>query len=166
MITCQRNFGISSQHLTRVQALVIECNHPRYYSKKEKKPFPIPIVELWRAARKRLKNRKNQPRGIPPPKRVPLTPDFVYGQLFLTNVLAGVVAKFMWVLLATLPNSVEGHKLQSVKGLMNGLKQLLRTCAYHLYDRLGKRISHEERFSVPRIPAVVELCIQAGVDLP
>ncbi|KAL0291341.1 UNVERIFIED_CONTAM: APO protein 2, chloroplastic [Sesamum calycinum] len=70
MITCQRNFGISSQqHLTRVQALVIECNHPRYYSKKEKKPFPIPIVELRRAARERLKNRKNQPRGIPPPKR-------------------------------------------------------------------------------------------------
>lgn len=38
--------------------------------------------------------------------------------------------------------------------------------AYHLYDRLGKRISHEERFSIPRIPAVVELCIQAGVDTP
>lgn len=38
--------------------------------------------------------------------------------------------------------------------------------AYHMYDRLGKRITHEERFSVPRIPAVVELCIQAGVDLP
>lgn len=38
--------------------------------------------------------------------------------------------------------------------------------AYHLFDRLGKRIPHEERFSVPRIPAVVELCIQAGVDLP
>lgn len=38
--------------------------------------------------------------------------------------------------------------------------------AYHLFDRLGKRIKHEERFSIPRIPAVVELCIQAGVDLP
>ncbi|KAK4383134.1 APO protein 2, chloroplastic, partial [Sesamum angolense] len=35
----------------------------------EKKPFPIPIVELRRAARERLKNRKNQPRGVPPPKR-------------------------------------------------------------------------------------------------
>ena len=38
--------------------------------------------------------------------------------------------------------------------------------AYHLYDRLGKRIRHDERFSIPRIPAVVELCIQAGVDVP
>jgi hypothetical protein len=35
--------------------------------------------------------------------------------------------------------------------------------AYHLYDPLGKRIKHEERFSIPRIPAVMELCIQAGV---
>lgn len=26
--------------------------------------------------------------------------------------------------------------------------------------------THEERFSIPRIPAVGELCIQAGVDLP
>ena len=38
--------------------------------------------------------------------------------------------------------------------------------AFRLFDRLGRRIPHEERFSIPRIPAVVELCIQAGVDLP
>ena len=36
---------------------------------------------------------------------------------------------------------------------------------FHLFDRLGKRITHAERFSVSRVPAVVELCIQAGVDL-
>lgn len=38
--------------------------------------------------------------------------------------------------------------------------------AYHLFDRLGKRITHEERFSIPRIPALLELCIQAGVEIP
>lgn len=38
--------------------------------------------------------------------------------------------------------------------------------SYHLFDRLGKRIPHIERFSIPRIPAIVELCIQGGVDLP
>lgn len=37
--------------------------------------------------------------------------------------------------------------------------------AYHSYDRL-KLIRHEERFKVKRLPALVELCIQAGVDLP
>ncbi|XP_065872446.1 APO protein 3, mitochondrial isoform X1 [Euphorbia lathyris] len=37
---------------------------------------------------------------------------------------------------------------------------------FHLYDRVGKpRVGHDERRSVPRIPAILELCIQAGVDL-
>ncbi|XP_064944222.1 APO protein 3, mitochondrial-like [Musa acuminata AAA Group] len=38
--------------------------------------------------------------------------------------------------------------------------------SFHLYDRLGRAVSHEERLLVDRIPAVVELCIQAGVDVP
>ncbi|KAK2980744.1 hypothetical protein RJ640_002556 [Escallonia rubra] len=44
--------------------------------------------------------------------------------------------------------------------------KLVQVEAYHLFDRLGVRIPHAERFSIPRVPAVVELCIQAGVDLP
>lgn len=37
---------------------------------------------------------------------------------------------------------------------------------FHLYDRVGKaRVVHDERHSVPRLPAIVELCVQAGVDL-
>ncbi|KAE8680943.1 APO protein 2 [Hibiscus syriacus] len=72
-----------------------------------------------------------------------------------------------------------GHPLKSCRGhrasIRNGLHQwtyatvdyvVLPVDAYHLYDRLGKRIRHNERFSIPRIPAVVELCIQAGVDVP
>lgn len=37
--------------------------------------------------------------------------------------------------------------------------------AYHCYDRF-KMIKHDMRFQMKRIPALVELCIQAGVDLP
>lgn len=38
--------------------------------------------------------------------------------------------------------------------------------SYHLYDRVGKpRVVHDESRRVPRIPAIVELCIQAGVDI-
>lgn len=37
--------------------------------------------------------------------------------------------------------------------------------SFHLYDRLGRAVSHNERLQVDRIPAVVELCIQAGVDI-
>lgn len=36
----------------------------------------------------------------------------------------------------------------------------------HLYDRLGRAVSHNERLLVDRIPALMELCIQAGVDIP
>lgn len=39
------------------------------------------------------------------------------------------------------------------------------TKSYHLYDRLGRAVSHDERLQVDRVPAIVELCIQAGVDL-
>lgn len=43
---------------------------------------------------------------------------------------------------------------------------LLPVESYHMYDPFGRRIKHETRFNYDRIPAVVELCIQAGVDLP
>lgn len=72
-----------------------------------------------------------------------------------------------------------GHPFKSCRGsrasIRNGLHEwanafvediLVQVDAYHLFDRLGKRIPHAERFSVPRLPALVELCIQAGVDLP
>lgn len=51
-----------------------------------------------------------------------------------------------------------------VKGSINDV--LIPIESYHLYDPFGRRIKHETRFSYDRIPAVVELCIQAGVDLP
>lgn len=72
-----------------------------------------------------------------------------------------------------------GHPFKSCKGSQANLRKSLHEWtnayiedilvpveAYHLYDRLGRRISHEARFSIPRIPAVVELCIQAGVEIP
>jgi APO RNA-binding len=52
--------------------MVIKCNYPqnndlpRHYSKKEKKPFPVPIVELRRAARERIKKARE--------KRIPALP--------------------------------------------------------------------------------------------
>jgi hypothetical protein len=38
--------------------------------------------------------------------------------------------------------------------------------AFHLADRLAKVPTHDQRFDIDRIAAIVELCIQAGVDLP
>ncbi|XP_039018322.1 APO protein 2, chloroplastic-like isoform X2 [Hibiscus syriacus] len=145
-------------------ALVVRCDHPqnedlpRYYSKKEKKPFPVPIVELRRAARERFK----KSRGLNNLKKL-LKVVKVHACGFCNEIHVGSV----------------GHPFKSCRGhrasIRNGLHQwtyatvddvVLPVDAYHLYDRLGKRIRHDERFSIPRIPAVVELSIQAGVDVP
>lgn len=178
------------------RALVTRCNHPqnadlpKYYSKKEKKPFPIPIVELRRAARERAKNRKGLPRKpIPPPKKglvvnslIPLAYEVMNARVTLINNLCALL-KVVPVQACKWCNEIHvgpiGHPIRSCRGpgsaQRNGSHDwtdnahiediLIPVEAYHLFDRLGKRITHEERFSIPRIPAVVELCIQAGVDL-
>lgn len=198
--TCNRlgqlNLRISSQNSTHFQALFVKCNHPqnadlpRYYSKKEKKPFPIPIIELRRAARERMKNRKNQPRGpVPPPKRglvvkrlIPVAYKVLNARTTLINNLKKLL-KVMPVKACKWCNEIHigpiGHPFKSCRGPRASFRKgdhewgeavlediLVPLEVYHLYDRLGKRITHEERFSIPRIPAVVELCIQAGVELP
>lgn len=51
-----------------------------------------------------------------------------------------------------------------VKGSINDV--LLPIESYHLFDPFGPRVTHETRFDYDRIPALVELCIQAGADIP
>ncbi|KAK2974042.1 hypothetical protein RJ640_006234 [Escallonia rubra] len=163
---------IALQDPCQPSSLRVSCNDPqnadfpRYYSKKEKKPFPIPIVELRRAARERLKNRKDQPkRRVPPPKNGLVVKRFIpvaYG-VWCNEIHVGPI----------------GHPFKSCRGQNASIRKghhewadavvediLVQVEAYHLFDRLGMRIPHAERFSIPRVPAVVELCIQAGVDLP
>ncbi|THF95007.1 hypothetical protein TEA_013349 [Camellia sinensis var. sinensis] len=189
-------FGRPSQSLSQPHALVLRCNYPqnadlpRYYSKKEKKPFPIPILELRRAARERFKNRKGQPkRPAPPPKNglvvkslIPLAYEVLNARVTLINNLKKL-SKVVLVHACKWCNEIHvgpvGHPFKSCRGqgapFRRGTHEwtnavvediLVPIEAYHLFDRLGNRMPHEERFSIPRIPAIVELCIQAGVDLP
>lgn len=73
----------------------------------------------------------------------------------------------------------EGHEIRTCTGPGSGSRSanhvwkrgrasdvvLIPKC-YHLYDRAVKpRVIHGERFTVPKISALLELCIQAGVDL-
>ncbi|XP_020598624.1 APO protein 1, chloroplastic-like [Phalaenopsis equestris] len=72
-----------------------------------------------------------------------------------------------------------GHSIQDCSGPQNVKRRsqhvwihgtindvLIPIESYHLFDPFGHRIKHETRFNYERIPAVVELCIQAGVELP
>ncbi|CAL5200542.1 unnamed protein product [Lathyrus oleraceus] len=167
------------------------ADFPRHYSRKEKKPFPVPIVELRRAARERIKKMKDEPRRkpLPPPKNgllvknlIPDAHDVYNARITLINnikKLLKVVPVHACGWCSEIHVGPVGHPFKSCKGsqanLRKGLHEwtnahvediLIPVEAYHLYDRLGKRITHEERFSIPRIPAVVELCIQAGVEIP
>lgn len=71
------------------------ADFPRYYSRKEKKPFPTPVLELRRAARERFKNSKGRPKKpAPPPKNgllvkslVPLAYDVFNARITLINNL-------------------------------------------------------------------------------
>ncbi|XP_065848760.1 APO protein 2, chloroplastic [Euphorbia lathyris] len=166
------------------------ADFPRTYSRKEKKPFPVPILELRRAARERCKNRKGKPKGISsPPKNglvvrslIPLAYDVLNARTSLINNLKKLL-KVVPVHACGWCHEIHvgsvGHPFKSCKGKYATLRKgehewtnatiediLVPIEAYHLFDRLGKRIPHEQRFSIPRIPAVVELCIQAGVNIP
>ncbi|KAL1364543.1 hypothetical protein AAHE18_03G225000 [Arachis hypogaea] len=166
------------------------ADFPRQYARKEKKPFPTPIVELRRAARERLKMMKGQPRKpLSAPKNglllkslIPTAYNVYNARITLINnlkKLLKVVPVHACGWCSEIHVGPVGHPFKSCKGaqanLRKGLHEWMKAHvedmiipieAYHLEDRLGKRIPHEERFSIPRIPAVVELCIQAGVEIP
>lgn len=72
-----------------------------------------------------------------------------------------------------------GHEIRTCTGPRSGFRSAMHDWrrgglndvvnfpkCFHLYDRVGKpRVVHDERYDVPRIPAILELSIQAGVDL-
>ncbi|KAG0467003.1 hypothetical protein HPP92_018583 [Vanilla planifolia] len=73
----------------------------------------------------------------------------------------------------------QGHEIRTCEGpgsgsrnsyhvwRRGGVKDILGFAyCYHLFDRVGKpRVGHKDRFAVPRLPSVIELCIQAGLNL-
>lgn len=73
----------------------------------------------------------------------------------------------------------EGHGIRTCNGPDSGFRNATHVwrnggvrdviffpSCYHLFDRVGKpRVVHDERHSVGRVPAIVELCMQAGLDV-
>ncbi|KAI8534729.1 hypothetical protein RHMOL_Rhmol10G0119400 [Rhododendron molle] len=75
ILKLQVEFRVPSLNTAPHHPLVVRCNHPqnadlpKHLSKKEKKPFPTPILELRRAAEEIFKNSRGKPkRPVPPPK--------------------------------------------------------------------------------------------------
>ncbi|VAI60554.1 unnamed protein product [Triticum turgidum subsp. durum] len=166
------------------------ADFPRNYSKREKKPFPIPVLELRRRARQRMKEAEGKPRGPPPPPKngllvqrlIPEAYRVYNARILLINNLKRLI-KVVPVKGCKYCSEIHvgsvGHPFRTCRGMSSDKRKgehdwgstfveavFLPVEAYHLEDRLGPRIPHDQRFEVPRVPALVELCIQAGLDLP
>ncbi|KAL8520502.1 hypothetical protein ACS0TY_011138 [Phlomoides rotata] len=153
---------------------------PPILPKKKKKPYPIPLKKIQEAARadKKLAQMGIE-KPLEPPKNGLLVPDLIpvaYEVLDTWKVLIKGLAqplhfipvhalnaqKFMLPDLGTRFKTVMDQLVEAAKVSIHGLP----IDSYHMFDPFGRRIKHETRFSYDRIPAVVELCIQAGVELP
>ncbi|KAL0438728.1 UNVERIFIED_CONTAM: APO protein 1, chloroplastic [Sesamum latifolium] len=163
---------------------------PPILPKKKKKPYPIPLKKIQQVARA---DKKLAQMGIEkllePPKNGLLVPELIpvaYEVLDAWKVLIGGLAQILHVVpvhacseCSEIHVAQIGHDIQDCHGPTSGSRKsfhswvkgsindvLLPIESYHMYDPFGRRIKHETRFNYDRIPAVVELCIQAGVELP
>lgn len=163
---------------------------PPMLSKSKKKPYPIPLKKILQTSRA---DRKLAEKGIEktlePPKNGLIVPELVpvaYEVLDAWKILIKGLSQLLHVIpvhacseCSEVHVGQTGHEIQSchgtnsagrrsfhlwVKGSINDI--LIPIESYHQYDPFGTRIKHETRFDYDRIPAIVELCIQAGVELP
>ncbi|CAN6448854.1 unnamed protein product [Victoria cruziana] len=159
--------------------------------KSTRKPYPTPMKVLIQRAKMEKEARKLNPcRTLEPPDNGLLIPELVpiAHQVYRArnNLLDG---------LSNLLNVIDirrcrfcsevhvgrmGHEIRTCTGPKSGLRSAMHIwtngkvddvvgfpLCFHLDDRAKKpRVVHDERSTVKRLPAIVELCIQAGLDLP
>ncbi|XP_009628505.1 APO protein 1, chloroplastic isoform X2 [Nicotiana tomentosiformis] len=163
---------------------------PPVLPKKKKKPYPMPLKKIQQAARadKKLAEMGIE-KKLEPPKNGLLVPDLIpvaYEVLDAWKLLIKGLAQLLHYVpvhacseCSEIHVAQSGHDIQDCLGTTNSSRRsfhswvkgsindvLIPIESYHMYDPFGTRIKHETRFNYDRIPAVVELCIQAGVDLP
>ncbi|XP_068641601.1 APO protein 1, chloroplastic-like [Aristolochia californica] len=184
--------GVASTHpvVKKEGKFSQNVNLPPILPKNKKKPYPMPIKKIQELARadKKLAERGIE-KPLEPPKNGLLVSDLIPVAdqvLEAWKVLIKGVAQLMQVVpvygCSICPEvhvGPVGHEMQDCNGPGNARRRSFHTWvkgsvndvltpieSYHLYDPFGRRIKHETRFDYDRIPAVVELCIQAGVDIP
>ncbi|KAG7030220.1 APO protein 3, mitochondrial, partial [Cucurbita argyrosperma subsp. argyrosperma] len=122
--------------------------------KSERKPLVTSINELKRTARLRAKAKQNvEENSLQPPANGLLVKGLVHighppHKIRTCNVAGSA------------PNKEHTWEIGGIQHVFPTVE------SFHLYDRIGRAVSHNEQLQVDRIPAVVELCIQAGVDIP
>ncbi|KZV23293.1 APO protein 3, mitochondrial [Dorcoceras hygrometricum] len=162
---------------------------PRKLRKSERKPWVTDINEVKRKARVEKQDRRLvQETTLKPPKNgllvkklIPVAHDVLATRdqlLFYASRVANSISIYFCSVCGDVHVGDPPHKIRTcnVSGSQTnkehvwergGIEHVLPVVeSFHLYDRLGRAVSHNERLQVDRIPAIVELCIQAGVDIP
>uniref|UniRef100_A0A5B7BXR0 APO domain-containing protein n=1 Tax=Davidia involucrata TaxID=16924 RepID=A0A5B7BXR0_DAVIN len=160
-------------------------------TKSERKPYPTPMKVMIRRAKEERAARKAQPCRIleEPPDNGLLVPELVdvAHRVYRAreSLLLGISKLIHVIPVQRCRYCFEihighvGHEIRTCSGPNSGFRSATHVWrrggfqdvvyfpnCFHLYDRVGKpRVGHDERHSVRRIPAIVELCIQAGLDL-
>ncbi|XP_057733449.1 APO protein 3, mitochondrial-like [Arachis stenosperma] len=178
-----RHFGVSYSTLPT-------CNElPRKLKKSERKPPVRSFNELKREARLKRKKRQNAREIIlQPPENgllvehlVPVAGEVYAARTELLSTVSRLI-KYIAIYTCSLCGEVHvghpPHKIRTcnVQGSLSskehawvrgGIQHVLPLVeSFHLYDRIGRAVSHKEMLEVDRIPAIVELCVQAGFDIP
>ncbi|MBA0576471.1 hypothetical protein Golob_024248 [Gossypium lobatum] len=162
---------------------------PRKLKKTERKPWVTNINELKRIGRAERKERQIvRERILQPPQNGLLVKELIPVahqvnadriQLFTcVSKVAQSIAIYSCSVCGEVHIGHRPHKIRTCnvmgsaaskehcwrRGAVEHVLPLVES--FHLYDRLGRAVSHNERLQVDRIPAILELCVQAGIDLP
>ncbi|XP_057445548.1 APO protein 3, mitochondrial-like [Lotus japonicus] len=181
--------GINT-HFCVWYSTVSACNDlPRNLKMSERKPLVTSFNELKRQARRKRKERQNvheillQPpeNGLLVKQLIPIAHQVYAARSELLSSVSRLV-KHIAIYTCNLCGDVHvGHpphniRTCNVRGspsskehswVKGGIGHVLPLVeSFHLYDRIGRAVSHNEMLEVDRIPAIVELCIQAGFDIP
>ncbi|KAL5787888.1 hypothetical protein ACOSP7_004837 [Xanthoceras sorbifolium] len=167
----------------------ISTELPRKLKKDERKPLVTNINELKRMARKERKQKqmvkekilRSPENGLLVKELIPIAHEVHASRTELFSCVSRI-AKSIAIYSCSFCGEVHvGHPPHNIRTCnVAGSPASKEHCwkigdaehvlplveSFHLYDRIGRAVSHNERLEVDRIPAIVELCIQAGVDIP
>ncbi|KAI0495355.1 hypothetical protein KFK09_025505 [Dendrobium nobile] len=167
---------------------------PRPGKKGERKPYATPMKELIRRAKEKKKARQENPcqilehapeNGLLVPELIEAAHQVHLDRSSLVHGLSKLVEGDPAIPIHRCRFCPElhvgwlGHEIRSCEGpgsgsrnsyhvwRRGGVKDIVGFAyCYHLFDRVGKpRVGHKERLDVPKLPAILELCIQAGLNL-
>lgn len=176
------------------EAAVPYVDVPRPGRKWERKPYVTPMKVLIRRAKEERQTRRENPcrmlehppdNGLVVPhlvdvaRRVHAAREGLLGGLTRLVEGEGAIPVKRCRFCSEVHIGRVGHEIRTCEGRNSGARNSLHVWrpgtvrdvvgfpyCYHLFDRVGKpRVVHKEKYDVPRLPAILELCIQAGVDV-